>query len=115
MSEPGCFSYYSDGQTHIEARHLSGLIDMLSPLAHSWEKIGGCLGFQPNEIANIKANPMNFPSAPGSYLSEMLSKWSQWAPNDARSSRNVATLEGLKSAVNRAGFAQTANELSNKM
>ena len=105
-------SYSIDKQTHIEARHLSGLIVMLSPHAHSWEKIGECLGFQPDEIANIKANPMNFPSAPGSYLREMLSKWSQWAPNDARGSINVATLEGLKSAVNRAGFAKTANELS---
>ena len=112
VSEPGCFSYSTDGQTHIEAYHISGLIEMLSRHAHSWEKIGGCLSFQPDEIANIKANPMNFPSAPGSYLSEMLSKWSQWAPNDARGSINVATLEGLKSAVNRAGFAQTANRLS---
>ena len=57
-------------------------------------------------------NPMNFPGSPGSYLSEMLIKWSQWAPNDARGSENVATLEGLKSAVNHAGFAQTANRLS---
>ena len=55
---------------------------------------------------------MNFPGSPGSYLSEMLIKWSQWPSNDAGGSRNVATLEGLKSAVNHAGFAQTSNRLS---
>ena len=49
-----------DGPTHIAAHHLSGLIVKLSPHAHSWENIGLCLGFQPNEIAK----PYEFPWFP---------------------------------------------------
>ena len=51
------------------------------------------------------------PGDPASYLSAMLSAWQQWAPGDARGSRDYATMEALSGAVDRAGLGLTAQEL----
>jgi hypothetical protein len=47
-----------------------------------------------------------------SYLNEMLTVWYQWAPGDGRGSKDFATLEALKSAVNQAGLGREATELT---
>ncbi len=42
----------------------------------------------------------------------MLSKWVQFSPPDERGSKYVATLEALKSVVDRAGFAADVKKLT---
>ena len=49
--------------------------------------------------------------APKSYLSELLSKWLEWAPGDGRGSKDFATLEGLKDALLKANLGATAHDL----
>ena len=70
------------------------------------------LGFKKYEIQNIQAKPLLLTNAPRSYLSNMLESWSHWAPGDARGSKDFATLEALKSAINRAGFGDIALKLT---
>jgi len=41
----------------------------------------------------------------------MLARWIQWAPGDARGSRDYATLEALRTAVDQAGLGRTAHDL----
>ena len=54
---------------------------------------------------------MLLPDAPVSYLNTMLSSWLRWAPGDARGSRDYATIQNLKTAVDRAGLGVVAQEL----
>ena len=81
---------------------------VLIPAAASWDDIGLALGFKKYEIQNICLLLAN---APRSYLSDMLESWSYWAPGDPRGSKDFATLEVLKSAVNRAGVGDIALKL----
>ena len=83
----------------------------LKPYAYKWRDIAIGLRFTPAELDNIEANPSRFTTAPGSYLSAMLSDWLEWASGDARGSTNYATMEDLRSAVDRAGLGLTAREL----
>ena len=34
----------------------------------------------------------------------MIDRWSHWAPSDARKSKDYATLEALRNAVDKAGY-----------
>ena len=83
----------------------------LQPHASKWRDIAIGLGFTPAELDNIAANPSRVTTAPRSYLSAMLSDWLEWAPGDARGSTKYATIEDLRSAVDRAGLGLTAREL----
>ncbi len=79
------------------------------PCASKWDTIARYLGFYQHEIESIgyiKGAP------PESYLGPMLSRWVQFSPPDGRDSKEVATLEALKSAVDRAGFAADAKKLT---
>ena len=69
------------------------------------------LRFTASELFTIQASPAHFANAPSSYLEAMLAIWQQWAPGDARGSKNYATLELLKTAVDRAGLGRVAEEL----
>ena len=73
--------------------------------------IGQGLGFTADELSNIEATPTLLTTAPRSYLDVMLSEWQQWAPRDSRGSTNYATLDSLKSAVDKTGLVKTAHEL----
>lgn len=42
----------------------------------------------------------------------MLGQWQHWAPGDARGSKDRATLETLKRAVDKAGFGDVAEKLT---
>ena len=75
------------------------------------EDIAQGLGFKANEISLIKAKPTLQTDAPRSYLDAMLEEWQQWVPGDARSSTCYATLDALRTAVDRAGLALIAQEL----
>ena len=83
------------------------LYEQLRSHSTKWESIGVGLRFTASEIFVIKAAP----GAPYSYLRAMLSIWQQWAPGDARGSKNYATLESLKTAVSKAGLERAAEEL----
>ncbi len=78
------------------------------PCASKWDTIARYLGFREHEIKNIGYKHGD----PESYLGPMLSRWVQFCPPDARKSEDVATLEALKSAVDRAGFAADAKKLT---
>lgn len=76
-----------------------------------WKTIGIALGFTLPELYSIEAMPKLFNSAPTSYLDYMLSSWLEWAPGDARGSTTFATLDALRTAVDKAGLGLTAQEL----
>ena len=105
-------NYFYSGRTLITDYNYYGrLCEQLQPCAAKWEDIAKFLGFKDYEIANIKADPTKLIGAPGSYMDEVISQWSHWAPGDARGSRDYATLEQLKVAVDKAGFHDIAAEL----
>ena len=87
------------------------LYEQLRSHSTNWESIGIGLRFTVSELLVIKAAPAHFADAPCSYLRAMLSIWQQWAPGDARGSKSYATLESLKTAVNKAGLGLAAEEL----
>ena len=69
------------------------------------------LKFDSGELDNIEAKPSLANSAPLSYLREMLTALTQWAPGDSRGSADFATLKDLKTALSDAGFGRTAHDL----
>ena len=87
------------------------LYEQLRSHSSKWWDIGVGLRFTTSQLDMIKNKPAHFADAPCSYLSEMLSTWQQWAPGDARGSKNYATLESLKTAVSKAGLGLAAEEL----
>ena len=88
------------------------ICEQLNPHASQWQAIGQHLGFLPEELNAIQAKPLLLAGAPKSHLNDMLASWLQWAPGDARGSTSCATLSGLKSAVDKAGFGLTASLLT---
>ena len=79
---------------------------MLQPYASQWEVIGLGLGFTSWELSTIKANPINVINAPLSYLFAMLSSWIEWAPGDARGSKDYATHQALRIVMEKIGPLQ---------
>jgi hypothetical protein len=100
------------GRTEIKSNHYGPLCGQLRPCAEKWETIAQNLGFEQHEIASIKADPMKLMNAPESYMAAVIGKWSQWAPRDARGSKDYATLEALKAAVDSAGYSIVANKMT---
>ena len=92
--------------------HHTRLYQQLSEHAAKWRDIGIHLGFRPGELENIAAKPPLVAEAPSGWLSEMLSKWLEWAPGDGRGSVRCATLNQLKDAVSKSGLGRTARALS---
>ena len=94
------------------SKHLSSLIDQLRVHASQWRKIGTSLEFRQEELEDIPGRPLLLTGAPISWFTTMLSEWVEWAPGDHRKSTQYATLEALKTAVDKAGFGATALRLS---
>ena len=95
----------------ISRQDFSRAQAILQRHAYKWEEIAEGLGFTHGEISIIKATPTLLAGAPTSYLDAMLAEWQQWAPRDARGSTSYATLDALRTAVDRAGIGLTAQEL----
>ena len=51
-------------------------------------------------------------NAPGAYMDGTIERWSHWAPGDARGSKDYATLEALRTAVDKAGCSVIAVTLT---
>ena len=88
------------------------LYEKLKEHSYKWKEIGTLLGFRPGELDNIEARPLLLSSAPKSWLSAMLEEWLKWAPGDARGSTEVATLNGLRQALDKAGLSATTQALN---
>jgi hypothetical protein len=91
----------------ISHKDFAAAIEKLQKYPHKWRGIGQGLGFHSHELDAIQSQA----TAPTSCLNEMLSSWQQWAPGDHRGSTSYATLESLRTAVDRAGLGLTAQEL----
>ena len=91
---------------------LNDIISILVKHAAKWREIGAGLKFTEYELDNVENMPKLFTNAPKSWLRTMLSEWLQWVPGDNRGSTSFATLGALTVALNKAGFAVTANDLS---
>ena len=98
----------------LEEAHLQQILGRLNEYASKWREIGTYLGFRPGELDVIQSKPLLLTGAPGSWLSQLLADWFQWAPGDGRGSTAYATLSALKTAVDRAGLGRTASELTIK-
>ena len=100
------------GNERLTQKHnFTTLYGQLSKHSHKWSIIGAHLGFQQSELDIIQARPLLLKTAPESWLSAMLVEWMEWAPGDSRGSRDFATLNGLKNAVNKAGLRDIALSL----
>ena len=95
----------------LSAHDLTTITEYVKPHSHKWKEIGPGLGFTADEISNFEARPTLAIGAPFSYLSAMLSDWRHWAPGDARGSTNYATLDSLKTALDKSGLGLEAQEL----
>ena len=79
--------------------------------AAKWRDIGRALGFTEGEMNNIQSNQMLvMQGPPESYLSEMLSRWLQWAPGDGRGSTGYATKESLHAALMSVNLGRLAEQ-----
>ena len=96
--------------TKLSARDLTKITEYVKPHSHKWKEIGQGLGFTADELSNRLTLLFG---APYSYLSAMLSDWWHWAPGDVRGSTNYATLDSLKTALDKAGLGRGARELCN--
>ena len=67
--------------------------------------------FHDYEIENIASDLTKLVGSPGSYMDAVLSEWLNWGPGDERGSKDLATLEALKEALNRAGYGRAAGTL----
>ena len=87
------------------------MIDQLGIHAPKWKEIGTYLGFHQPELRLIQENPALFMGAPRTWLSAMLKEWLGWKPGDERGSKERASLESLKKAVEMAGLGIIAAKL----
>ena len=95
----------------MSAKEVGRAYDLLQRYSHKWKMIGQGLGFTADELSLIEATPTLLVGAPRTYLMAMLSSWQQWAPGDHRGSTSFATLDSLRTAVDKAGLGFTALEL----
>jgi hypothetical protein len=86
---------------------------MLRCCAAEWKLIAQSLRFTFPEISTIEANPRNV--GPTSCIDNVIGLWLEWAPGDARVSKDYPTLEQLQSAVSKAGHGVVASELTKGM
>lgn len=93
-----------ESRTVLEPHHYGLLCEQLVPCLSDWETIAINLGFKSYEIAKIKSD-MHL-TLHDSHMYEVVEKWLQWAPGDGRGSQDMATLEALQSALNRANYAR---------
>ena len=84
------------------------LLDCLTKHSHEWRKIGKFMGFSPAELDAIQERSGDVPK---NCLSTVLSDWLRWAPRDKRNSTKSPSLEGLRHALNEAGFVETAQSI----
>ena len=90
----------------------STLLQQLKIHAAKWREIGTHLGFRPGELDNIHSNALHLSTDLTVYcLTEVLTRWLQWAPGDNRGSNSFATLEALKAALIQAGLGAAAHSL----
>ena len=104
--------HHIESCTRLEKEHHAQLFEQLSRCAAKWRIIGIYLGFHDDELHIIAAMPSLFHEGTGGYLREMLSNFLEWAPGDQRGSKQYATLEALKTAVDKAGLGATAADLT---
>ena len=95
----------------MSTKEVGRAYDILKRHSHKWKMIGQGLGFAADELSLIEATPTLHVGAPRTYLMDMLSSWQQWAPGDHRGSTSYATLDSLRTAVDKAGLGLTAQEL----
>jgi hypothetical protein len=95
----------------ISEQDFTAAREKLQKYPSKWRFIGQGLGFKHHELDAIQNQPLLLQTAPTSYLNEMLSSWQQWALGDHRGSTSYATLESLRTAVDKAGLGLTAQEL----
>ena len=100
-----------DKRVRLSELHHPVLLEKLTKYASHWRTIGEGLRFIPEELNNIEAQPLLLQRAPTSWLSAMLAEWLQWAPGDSRESKDFATIEALKFALQEAGLAAVASGL----
>ena len=100
-----------DKRVRLSELHQPALLEKLTKYASHWRTIGEGLRFTPEELNNIEARPLLLQRAPASWLSAMLAEWLQWAPGDSRESKDFATIEALKFALQEAGLAAAASGL----
>ena len=96
----------------LDENHHAVLLKQLTKHAVSWREIGTHLGFTQDQLETIQAKPLLLSGAPTSWLSKMLAEWLQFAPGDSRGSTSFATLEGLRTALNKAGLGATAHDIN---
>ena len=111
MNFVGATNIPSKGQTPLNEENHSTLLKQLQEHSANWREIGSYLGFRPSELKKIHAQPLLLPTAPTSWLSEMLAQWLQWSPGDSRRSTKFALLEDLKAALCEVGLTETAYNL----
>ena len=97
--------------TVLSNEHHSTLYATLSEHSYKWKDIGTHLGFRPSELEKIQATPLLLLEGPNGYLRAMLVEWLEWAPGDGRRSGRVATLGGLRDALNKAGLPEPARAI----
>ena len=95
-------------------KHLSSLYHQLENYAHKWSDIALYLGFLPGEVNNIEASLRLMHGAPKTYLRALFIEWLQWAPGDSRGSGDFATLQSLKTALNKVGLGAAAHDLKSE-
>ena len=98
-------------ETRLTDQHHRVLVEQLSQHAAKWREIGTELKFSQGEMKNIESNVNLSARSPESWLGEILSRWLQIAPGDARNSTNFATLEALKRALSQANLGVAAHDL----
>jgi hypothetical protein len=99
--------------TRLKATDYGCLCKKLHSCAAEWQCIAQSLRFTFSEISTIEANPRNV--RPTSFINNVVGLWLEWAPGDARGSKDYATLEQLQNAVSQAGFGVVASELTKGM
>ena len=72
----------SDRHKTLTSEHHAILFEQLTKHSAEWRSIGLGLGFHPSELDLIKAMPLLLDGAPTTWLSQLLTKWLEWAPGD---------------------------------
>ena len=98
----------------LNEKDVAKLMKLLCKFSYMWDSIGVMLGFLPTEITTIRSMPLLLPSAPTSYLLELLTQWVQWPTESHPSVPTLRTLcDSLKSSP--VGLCSLAEEVEEEM
>ena len=106
--------FYLSAEQVLAEKDIFALLGLIHNHSDKWDKIGLGLGFTPSELNQIRSNLSLLMSAPTSFLTNLLSQWTQWPTKDHPTKPTLKVFcETLRSSL--VGLGKLAERVEREM